>query len=66
MPVSFGCEDITARRADRPRSSVVRPVLAEPRREIDPVVRAGRMRPPAVAAMLDVLRSVAPRYAAAP
>jgi molybdate transport repressor ModE-like protein len=43
----------------------VRPVLPEPRREIDAVVREGRLRPPAVAEMLAILRELAPRYAAA-
>jgi DNA-binding transcriptional LysR family regulator len=41
----------------------VRPLAPpEPRREVEAVVRAGRMRPPAVTAMLDVLRELAPRY----
>jgi DNA-binding transcriptional LysR family regulator len=44
----------------------VRPLAPpEPRREIDAVVRAGRLRPPAVAAMLELLVELAPRYAAA-
>ena len=44
----------------------VRPLAPPaPRRAVEAVVRAGRLRPPAVAAMLDVLAEVAPRYAAA-
>jgi molybdate transport repressor ModE-like protein len=41
----------------------VRPLAPpEPRREIDVVVRAGTLRPPAVAASVDILRELAPRY----
>jgi DNA-binding transcriptional LysR family regulator len=48
------------------RDVAVRPLAPpEPRREIDAVVRAGRLRPPAVAAMLDVLAEIAPAYRAA-
>lgn len=44
----------------------VRPLAPpEPRREIDAAVRAGRMPPPAVAAMLGILGELAPGYAAA-
>ena len=45
----------------------IRPLAPpEPRREIDAVVRAGRLRPPAVAAMVELLRELAPRYASGP